>query len=103
MPNNFENIWNEHTSTHHYIISEIQDRSGYSEHEIFQSHLELFMSSPGITEESRVVQHELWEDYIDAMVTGTLDRDQFFEEMGINPRDFDWESWREAMGYGRNE
>jgi hypothetical protein len=99
VPNNFENLWNEHIQDS--TINEIHDRTGYSEHEIFQTHLELFLSSPGITEENRVVQHELWEDYLDSMVEQRLDRDQWFEEMGIDPRDFDWESWREAMGYGR--
>lgn len=26
-------------------------------------------------------------------------RDEFFEFMGIDAADFDWEAWREAMGY----
>lgn len=26
-------------------------------------------------------------------------RDEFFEFMGIEYTDFDWEGWREAMGY----
>jgi hypothetical protein len=26
-------------------------------------------------------------------------RDEFFDYMGIDPSDFDWEGWREAMGY----
>ena len=100
MPNNFENIWNE--LVRESTIQDIHERSGYSPHEIFQDHLAFFMSNPGIPETPRVEQHELWEDYIDAMVEGRLDRNQFFEEMGIDPRDFDWEGWREAMGYGRD-
>lgn len=26
-------------------------------------------------------------------------RDEFFEYLGIDAADFDWEGWREAMGY----
>lgn len=26
-------------------------------------------------------------------------RDEYFDLMGIDSRDFDWEGWREAMGY----
>lgn len=33
------------------------------------------------------------EDDIDAI------RDAFFDYMGLDSSDFDWEGWREAMGY----
>lgn len=26
-------------------------------------------------------------------------RDEFFDYMGMDPSEFDWEEWREAMGY----
>ncbi|HVH71543.1 MAG TPA: hypothetical protein VNB49_10585 [Candidatus Dormibacteraeota bacterium] len=35
----------------------------------------------------------LTEDQVDAI------REEFFDYLGIDEADFDWEGWREAMGY----
>jgi hypothetical protein len=42
---------------------------------------------------------EFWNDYIDAMVLGDMSHAEFFEYWDIDPAEFDWAEWREAMGY----
>lgn len=47
-----------------------------------------------------------WEHYVDVFVNDEqLHQDpgnDFFEYMGMDPRDFDWEAWRDANGYSRH-
>lgn len=40
-----------------------------------------------------------FELFNDAFVDGSVSRDMFFEEFGMEPGDFPWEDWREWMGY----
>jgi hypothetical protein len=54
-------------------------------------------------------KRELWESFIRNIVNGEGDRrrnstsNMFWRDSGIDPRDFDWALWRQAMGYtGRN-
>jgi hypothetical protein len=94
----YDDIWHEHISQ--ADTDAIHDRTGYSEREIIQGHLETFMSLPGMEEEPRYVKYDLWEQYTEAMINGN-NRDEFFANVGIDPRDFDWEGWREMMGYNR--
>ena len=78
-------------------IADIQERTGYSENEIFQAHFEVFLAlNP---EGDRDELREMWEDYIMAFVSDGMTHDTFFETWNIDPRDFDWEMWRDAMGY----
>ena len=82
----------------------LQSDTGYSRSELIQGHLEQYMAMGG-TEFSGREQHEMFRDYLDIMVVGghsQSERDSFFAEMGLDPRDFDWEGWRELMGYGRD-
>jgi hypothetical protein len=78
--------------------------TGYSQNELIQGHLEQFMQMGGMEFEGRE-QHEMFREYLDFMVNGghsVSERESFFAEMGIDPRDFDWEGWRELMGYSRD-
>jgi hypothetical protein len=78
--------------------------TGYSQAELRQAHLELFLSLPGMTEEDRDTRYNLFGEYVNIMVAGghTVDeRRAWFSEQGISARDFDWERWREVMGYRR--
>lgn len=78
--------------------------TGYSRSELVNGHLEMFMSMGG-TEFSGQEQHDMFREYLDFMVVGghsAAERESFFAEMGIDPRDIDWEDWRELMGYGRD-
>lgn len=93
----YSDIW--HESVEDSLVDRIHDRTGYSEREIIQAHLEVFLEIPGLTETPRGERYELWEDYIDAMVNGGLSRADFFAELGIDEGDFNWTAWREAMGY----
>lgn len=78
--------------------------TGYSQAELRQAHLELFLSLPGMLEEDRTTRYNLYGEYLNVMVNpGHIkeDRDRWFANQGISPRDFDWQTWRDIMGYRR--
>ena len=78
--------------------------TGYSRNELVQGHLEQYITMGG-DEFSGREQHEMFREYLDVMVNGGHTKSEwesFFYEMGIDPRDFDWEGWRELMGYTRD-
>lgn len=54
-----------------------------------------------MTELPQDEQEQAWTDYLASFVTGQRLHMTWFEEWGLDPRDFDWESWRTAMGYSR--
>lgn len=91
----FHDIWQDTASES--VLDQIGDRTYYSAAELEQAHAEVFF--PYIEGEEHATQEELWKDYIEVMVNGEGDRDAFFHELGIYESDFDWEAWREAMGY----
>ena len=81
-------------------IDQIRDATGYSEREIEQGHIELFQDYvPDDYTDAQELQ--MWGDYLLAMVESSrsYSHNEFFSEYNINPADFDWEAWREAMGY----
>lgn len=81
-------------------VREISDRSGWSPHEVEQAHIEVFTTMADAIELDNESDREYYfSEYLHAMVIGDLDRNTFFEDFGIDPRDFDWEGWRLAMGY----
>jgi hypothetical protein len=95
--NRYDDIWEESVSE--YIIDDIRQKTGFSERELVQEHLSIFLAIPGITETPRGERYELWQDYLDSMVEGAFNQDRFFNLVGIDRGDFDWHAWREAMGY----
>lgn len=79
-------------------ISKIRDATGYSEREIEQAHIELFQDYvPDDYTDAQELQ--MWGDYLAGMVEGLTTHNEFFDLYDIDPGDFDWEAWREAMGY----
>lgn len=81
-----------------------QRETGYSRTELIQGHLELFISMGGDAYQGQE-QHDMFRQYLDIMVTGHHSREEreaFYYEIGIDPRDIDWEDWRELMGYSRD-
>lgn len=74
---------------------------------------ELFDSTPGadyLSSEQEFIAESLFEvaftmhsDELEALGYSPDDvqsmRDEYFDIMGIDASDFDWEEWREAMGY----
>ena len=62
-----------------------------------------FNSLPMMANENEEIRERLWRSYLDNMVSGHHRRDSpsnpFWRESGISPRDFDWEDWRDSMGY----
>lgn len=46
---------------------------------------------------------EMWQDYLLAFVSDGMTHDAFFEMWSIDPRDFDWQAWRDAMGYSHRK
>lgn len=100
MPGRYDDLWNLHIGEAR--TDELHDNTGYSERELIQHHLSVFMDLPGMEEEPRHIKYDLWGDYLDAMVSGHATRDEresFFADVGIYAADFDWAAWREAMGY----
>jgi hypothetical protein len=62
----------------------------------------VFLAIPGALDARGEEKYQLWNDYLTVMVKGGYarsERDEFFERLGIDPRDFDWQGWREVMGY----
>lgn len=101
MATRYEDIWHEHVSESR--VREIQGNTGYSEREILQAHLaivEEYMEG-----ESRMQKYIVWEDYVKVMVANdhSMSHENFLRYvLGVEVSDFDWEAWREAMGYGRH-
>jgi hypothetical protein len=89
-------IWRETAGNDWQSVSA---RTGETDQEIFLNHLELATETEFYNSIHPDDFIAFWTDYIDAMVSGVMDRDQFFEEWDIDPADFDWAAWREAMGY----
>lgn len=74
--------------------------------EFFEGHLEIFIASPGILEtldEDPYEVADLWLGYVESMIneSSRFDREDFLSDFGIQDVDFDWEGWREVMGYSR--
>ena len=88
-------------------IRRIQEETGYSRNELFMAHQELFYSLPGMVDEPLEERHRLWELYVREMVIGHGRRNDrnnlFWQDIGIDPRDFDWQAWRDVMGYSKRK
>lgn len=71
----------------------------------FRRNLSLFHNKVDPIEPDREQQLELWESYITHVNRGegrfrrNSSSNQFWRESGIDPVDWDWSVWREAMGY----
>jgi hypothetical protein len=69
----------------------------------YERHRELFNTIPGMEYEDDETRQELWASYVRNMVNGRQRRNDpynpWWGDIGIDPRDFDWDDWREAMGY----
>lgn len=80
-------------------IEEIHDRTGDTYEQIYENHLEAVVE----TELFYGIHEDDWDDfqhdYIEAMINSELDREEFFDRWDIDPADFPWDDWREAMGY----
>lgn len=82
----------------------ISRETGYRQRELVQAHVEIFFALPGMLEEDKQTQRQFFGEYLYAMVregSSRERRDQFFRDVGIHPLDFDWQAWREVMGYGQ--
>lgn len=79
------------------------ERTGYSRGELIQAHLEIFLSLPGMTEEDRGDRLYYWGQYLDATASGGQTMQQWLRDTGYDPRDFDWQMWRETIGYSRRK
>ena len=99
----YDDIWHDHVSGADLV--DVYDRTGYTQPEQEQAHLELYMgvvNDLGRENFSQGEIYSLWGDYLDAFGpggAGEMSRADWFENMGIDPADFDWDAWREAMGY----
>lgn len=94
----FREIWRDTvTEADRYDIT---SRSGYSENEEFQLHFEILHGLDPEADPDEL--EEMWQDYLLAFVSDGMAHDTFFEIWNIDPRDFDWQLWRDAMGYGKH-
>jgi hypothetical protein len=87
-------------------------RQAWMEHRLsrpgrrYADNFEFFNNLPMMRNEDEDTRERLWRSYLDNMVSGRHRRDSpsnpFWRESGISPRDFDWDDWRESMGYGKD-
>ena len=96
----FRAIWDHDVSRS--VTRQVSRETGYSRNEQFQLHQELF-ASMYLMELDPAERNQAWHDYLRAFVTNEQRHDWFFREWGMDPRDFDWQAWRAAMGYGRRK
>lgn len=72
-------------------------------HGSYSRNRDVFDSIPGVAESDHDEQIDLWDSYIRNMVNGhhrrNDPRNPFWSDIGIHPRDFDWDEFRRAMGY----
>jgi hypothetical protein len=91
----FDQVWNDNAEIN---FDQWQDH-GYDDNEMRDQHLNFLEEMAGFDQMDHGDQLQAWTDYIDAFVNGDGDRDTFFEDMGYDAADFDWDGWREIMGY----
>jgi hypothetical protein len=101
VPSRYESDWDRVVSGSR--TDDIESSTGYRKSEIVQAHVEIFLSLPDMENTPGYERYRLWREYLGAMVEGSIPRERFYDAVGIDERDFDWQEWREAMGYGRNE
>ena len=71
----------------------------------YRKNLKIFHAVVDPVEPDPDGQLELWESYIKNIVKGQgrfrrqSTSNMFWRDSGIDPQDFDWKKWREAMGY----
>lgn len=92
----YENYWDNYVNES--VRDDISERTGMSDDDIFQAHFDIAQDYMD-DEWDAGQEHQFWVDYLDAMVDGTMSREEFFDTYDIDPADFDWDAWREAMGY----
>jgi hypothetical protein len=74
----------------------------------YKKHLALFHALIDPVESDPDEQLALWESYVKYMVKGggryhrNSTQNMFWRDSGIDPRDFNWARWREAMNYKGN-
>lgn len=95
----FREIWDEEVPASR--IADMEERTGYSENELFQLHYEILYSLDPETDQD--TREEMWEDYLQGFVNNNMTHDRFFNIWNIDPRDFSWALWRDAMGYGNKK
>jgi hypothetical protein len=88
-------------------------RQAWMEHRLsrpgrrYADNFDFFNNLPMMRNEDEDTRERLWRSYLDNMVSGRHRRDSpsnpFWRESGISIRDFDWDDWRETMGYGQNQ
>jgi hypothetical protein len=70
-----------------------------------RNHWEDFMALPGMVDEDEDEQMRFWDMYVKYMVAGEGRyrrndiRNPFWQATGIHPDNYDWQAWRETMGY----
>lgn len=99
--NRYIELWREHVSRR--TVRDDKSRTGYSERELVERHLETFLSLPGMAEEDNQARYEYWGDYLDAFISNRRDKKEWLREMGYDMRDYDWQEWRETKGYGHRK
>lgn len=71
----------------------------------YQKHLDVFHANIDPIEDDEDERLMLWESYIKYMVKGegrfrrNDSQNIFWRDSGIDPQNFKWDRWREAMGY----
>jgi hypothetical protein len=72
---------------------------GWNDYEIRDEHLDFLEGMAGFSTMDHADQLQTWTDYIDGFVNNGGNRENFFDDMGYDEEDFDWDGWRAIMGY----
>jgi hypothetical protein len=67
----------------------------------FEEHLDVFLSTLPVDQMTDSEQAEAWSEYLDIWYENRGNRYEWLDDWGIDYRDFDWDGWRDAMGYSR--
>lgn len=71
----------------------------------YRKHLRVFHSMIDPIEDDESEREQLWDSYVRHMVKGegrfrrNSTSNMFWRDSGIDPQDFNWQRWREAMGF----
>ena len=91
----FDQVWEDYAEPNWDQIAD----HGWNDYELRDQHLDFLENMAGFSEMDHGEQLQAWTDYIDGFVNGDGDRNEFFDDMGYDADDFDWDGWREIMGY----
>lgn len=91
----FDQVWEDHAE----INWDQWTAHGFDDNEMRDQHFDFLDGMAGFAHMDHAEQLQAWTDYIGGFVNGDGDRQDFYDDMGYDEEDFDWDGWRAIMGY----